>query len=507
MRIFRIVNAVPQDHSNETNSDSETSIAVNPNNPREMAITAFTPPDSGLPNGPVYYSTNGGEDWSLKFDVPGGMPNDQSICYATTSNELYMAALKDSGQQLDVMRSADPSTGATFPLIEPERSLIDQPWMQAATVVGGTDNGKDRVYVGYNDDNISQSATVDVCLDALAVNPTFTQVRLETRAIGAGLRNGYAIRPVTHQDGTVYAAYQGWRSGSFGSNVTMDMVVARDDNWGANSFNDLKDPSDGKSGRIVASGVVINDGGVLGGERLNNDFNIAVDPSDSNNIYIVWCDNAGPNYTLRVKRSLNRGADWSGDLVTVDNATLACLAINSKGTVGLIYEQLVGANWETHFRSSDDGVTWDDMLLARTATSGFIGDWTRMIAVGPHFYGVFPAVNTPNPANFFPNGGGTLRFQRNTLGAQLVGTDGTTIISASIDPFFFKVEEKDVTFILTRNPIGQDEVEARRKQPAGSLGGLPIQDAFRLAVDGFTALSWGSQVLIPSFRLCRRLVV
>ena len=43
------------------------------------------------------------------------------------------------------------------------------------------------------------------------------------------------------------------------------------------------------------------------------------------------------------------------------------------------------------------------------------------------------------------------------------------------------------SFILNRNPIGQDEVDARRTQPGGSPGGLPIQDAFRVVVDGFTA--------------------
>lgn len=50
---------------------------------------------------------------------------------------------------------------------------------------------------------------------------------------------------------------------------------------------------------------------------------------------------------------------------------------------------------------------------------------------------------------------------------------------------------KRSTFILNRNPIGQDEVDARRKQPAGSLGGLPIRDAFRVVVDGFTAAELG----------------
>jgi hypothetical protein len=47
-----------------------------------------------------------------------------------------------------------------------------------------------------------------------------------------------------------------------------------------------------------------------------------------------------------------------------------------------------------------------------------------------------------------------------------------------------------VTFLLVRNPISQDEVDARRKL-GNSVGGLPIQDAFQVIVDGFTALGLG----------------
>ncbi|MGB8909461.1 MAG: M14 family metallopeptidase, partial [Candidatus Cybelea sp.] len=50
---------------------------------------------------------------------------------------------------------------------------------------------------------------------------------------------------------------------------------------------------------------------------------------------------------------------------------------------------------------------------------------------------------------------------------------------------------KNSTLVLNRNPIGQDEVDARRLQPHGSLSGLPIQDCFRVIVDGFTASELG----------------
>jgi len=488
MRVARIVNAVPNNHSNETNNDSEPNIAVNPSNPNQMAIMAFMSPDPGLTNGPIYYSTDRGENWSLLFDVPGNGSQDQTIGFASSSNELFMATLRadTSPITLNVDRSADPTSGV-FPNIEnPPRTKLDQPWVHAITVPSGPNAGKVCTYVGYGDQTSGYWATVDVCFDALAANPTFTKVKLNPRA---AQRDGFHIRPKPHADGTVYVGYQSWQSTS-GSNVTMNMVVARDDNWGNNSFGDLTDPSDSKAGRLVAN-VTIDESTALGGQRPDNGFDVQVDPTNSDIVYLCWIDNGGTGFRLHVRRSLDRGQSWSGDLITVDNAALATMAINSQGTVALTYLELVSGQWEAHFRTTTDGSTWDDLLLARTATSGFIGDYMRMVTVGPHFYGVFPAVNTPTAGNFFPNGGGTVRFQRNNNGTSLLGTDSTTIIASSIDPFFFKVEEKDVNFILNRNPIGQDEVDARRLQPHGSTGGLPIQDAFRVVVDGFTAAELG----------------
>jgi hypothetical protein len=488
MRVARIVNAVPEDHSNETNSDSEPNIAVNPANPLEMAITAFTPPDSGDVNSPVYFSSDGGENWSLLFDVAGDGSLDQTISFAGTSNELFMATIRNDTSPLtfDIDSSDDLVAGVTFPILEPVAN-VDQPWVRAIDVTSGPDAGKVRTYVGYGDTSSGYWATVIVCLDALAASPAFTKVKLDPRS---AQRDGFHIRPAPNPDGTVYVGYQSWQSQS-GSTVTMNMVVARDDNWGNNSFGDLKDPSDNLAGRIVAS-VKINEdmsGNTLGGNRPDNGFDVQVDPNDSDVVYISWIDDSGPGFTLRVRRSLNRGVDWSGDLLTVNNAALATMAINSQSTVALAYLELVSGQWETHFQTTSDGTTWDDTLLARTATNpvGFVGDYMRMIAVGPHFYGVFPAINTPDASNFFPNGGGTLRFQRKTSGGSLVGTDGVTPVTASLDPFFYKVQEFDTTVITDRNVFGKDEIDAMLHQASPAIIGA----AFYVTVDGFTANDLG----------------
>jgi len=498
MRIVRLVNVIPNDHSNETNPDGEPSIAVNPNDPNEIAITTFTPPDLGNTDAPVFVSTDGGENWSLRFDVPDGQPFDQSIAFARSSGELYMGLMNgpnapnpDDVGKLSVVRSDDLVSGAEFALMK-GGGFIDQPWVEATTVRGGDDDGKDRLYLGYNDpDSTKQSATVEVCLNARASSPSFKRVRLDPRFTDP--QDGFEIRPTIHPDGTVYIAYKGWRS-SDDTGVVTDIVVVRDDHWGGGDspFTALKDSSDGKAGRLVATDVPIADPATLypvtevhsDGIRLNNDLNIAVDPTNSDTVYIVWCDNANPTYTLRVRKSLNRGVDWSDDLLTVDTASMASLAINGRGVVGLMYQQFIGGLLETHFRSTVDGTNWDDTLLARTVTTDdFVGDFFRLAAVAGDFYGAFSAMNTPDPANFFPNGGGTVRFQRNVSGTQLLGSDGATVIAPSLDPFFFKVLERDLAIITDRSTFGKDEINAMLHQAVPAV----IDAAFYVVVDGFRA--------------------
>jgi hypothetical protein len=460
MTDVKVVNIIPASHSSEANQDSEPSIAVNPQNPSQIAITAFTPPDPGLLNSPIYYSLDGGFTWHLNFDMPYGQnatglqfPGDQTIAFSADGNELFGAFLRHDNGNLQVFRTNDVTAPAVLGTFD-ARPNIDQPWVESRRVLGGPDDGKFRVYVGYNDDGPAlgnPTATVDVCLDGLAAAPVYNAVKLNPRPVGAGLRDGYAIRPVAHADGTVYVAYEGWTAGAFGANITTNIVVARDDSWakGATPFTDLKDPSDNLAGRLVATGVTINDGGFLALERLNNDLAIAVDPRTSSTVYVAWADNNGANYTLRVRRSTDRGVTWSGDLLTVDNATMTSLAINSRGKVGLMYQQVKDSKWETHFRrtTDDSGTNWDDITLAKTPSaapgrvySPYLGDWARLVAVGTTFYGVFCANNTPDPANF-PSG---VRFQRNrsaTSPPGLLDNNKAAAVAASIDPFFFRVRE------------------------------------------------------------------
>jgi len=453
MNVVRVVDIIPAYRSDEAGLNWQPSIAVNPDNPDQIVITTTDVPEP--PNVGFWYSLDRGATWQVNFSEPGN-EMDQSVALAA-SGELYWAVASDTPSKdptLHVLRTPGLVTSGPFPDIDtPLRDMIDQPYALAITHRQSGQADKDRTYVAYiehDDWNDSAAATIDVCLDARAASPVFVTVALNHRA--SVPLDGYEVRPCVHSDGTAYLAYKGWRSYNDPFVIT-DIVVERDDSWGSGGFVDLKDPSDNKPGRLVAKSVKIKDPQDLANQRLDNDLSLAVDPTNSDIVYLVWGDNAGPNYTLRVRRSLDRGATWCPDLFTVVNANLACLAINSDGRVGFMYQQLVSGRWETHFRRTTDatGKNWDDIILARTAIpADDVADYSRVISVGRDFYGVFPAWNTPDPANFpatppaasNPNGATFLRHTTTSPPWKLVDASGQKV-NESVDPFFYLILDEN----------------------------------------------------------------
>src|SRR5580765_921207 len=232
-----VVNMVPKSLSGEVSNDREPNISVNPMNPRQIVGTAFTPDPAGSPNAPIYLSNDGGETWLLNAIVPGSTPGSSigtaDITPHFSSRALYVSDIRVSDFQMEVARALDVTS--PLPMVSLKKKgppLADQPFIEAATVGLGPDAGKDRVYVGNNDFGApgGKTATVDLCLDALA-GGAFTSARIEARPTGA--QDGPSVRTAVHQDGTVYAGFFGWRSLAGFPNITTDVVVVRDDAWGA----------------------------------------------------------------------------------------------------------------------------------------------------------------------------------------------------------------------------------------------------------------------------------
>jgi hypothetical protein len=464
-----IVNIIPKSLSFESNQDSEPMLAVNPANPDQLVATAFTHDPSGGILAPYFISTDGGRTWALNTVVPGGdVTGDITVAFSGTGQKLYAGILRQDSPdplitRMNILATDDFASPTPMKVLD-DRLQPDQPFALAVTVGDGPNAGRERVYIGSNDfAGQPQTATVDVSLDAGAAAPVFTKVRIEHRSTGAAGQDGPQVRTAVHADGTVYAAFYGWRtqSGDWEANtlrVTADVVVVRDDQWGGGTppFAALIDVGDGAVGQRVAQGVnfSFNRRGIPanGQQRLGGTLTIAVDPrpNQSGTVYLAWgSDEPGTGFTIHVRRSTNRGIIWSpSDLLTVSHGTNAALAITTNGVVGLLYQQLVGTGaqqqWETHFRQSTDGTTWSDVILATAPANDpskdfdpYLGDYDHLLAVGKDFYGIFSASNVPDLAHF-PLG---VTFQRNAdfNRRELLDLDNASHVKASIDPFFFKL--------------------------------------------------------------------
>ena len=469
---MKIVDVIPVAMSGESRQDVGASIAVNPNNPNEIVIATLTADPNGGPNAPVFVSTDGGDTWSVKSIVPGNGPTGTdgiTVKYAQTSNELYAGIVKgNDSSEWAILRTTDPAGGAVMTLLY-SGGEVEQPYVAATTVPSGPDAGKDRLYVGLNDltgaNQFSSglTSTIRQTMDALSPAPVFTSILLDRRAKAPGAlqdltppRNGPQVRPAIHKDGTVYAVFYSWKTwadmGQGIGLVTSDVVVVRDDNWGqsADPYGSLLDSGDGQAGQRIAKNVPLEFNGTLGFEQVGGDLSIAIDPNNSSIVYVAWQEwqegsGGKPDiFWLRLLRSADRGQTWSGTgLSPIPNAKSPGLAINDKGQVGLIYQQLTGSGnsqrWETHLAFSADALPWSDTVLATVIATNytpfysFIGDYTNIMAVGDNFYGVFCAFNNP-ASKYFPQG---VTFQRNHNSVNLFDVNDMSLVAPSIDPFFF----------------------------------------------------------------------
>lgn len=331
--MIHIVNMIPASLSGESSQDSEPNIAVNPANTNQIVGTAFTRDPLGGPNAPIYVSTDGGTTWALRTVVPGSGfagTGDITTAFATSGNTLYAGILSGSTGAMQILRTPD-ATSTSIMSVLVTRANEDQPW-----VVAATSGGQDKVFVGNNDFNqpAGGTATVDASQDA-ATAPApagFGTIQIEK---GATLgQDGPPIRTALHSSGVVYSAFERWTSpNSSGQNI--DIVVTRDDSWGASAqpFTAL-----GATGHVVASNRFIQFNAIMGQERLGGDLSIAVDPNNAGNVFIAWGDRVGgptgTDWTLHVVHSTDHGQTWSGDLRTITNAKNPALAVTGDGHVG-----------------------------------------------------------------------------------------------------------------------------------------------------------------------------
>jgi hypothetical protein len=472
----RLVNMVPNSRSGETNQDAEPTITVDPNNFQHMAGSAFTSDNLAqnpmvTDTAPIYVSTDGGNTWTLAFIVPsriGGFPTgDITLSFSSRpsgaaahkTSWLYGGILRSTatGLPMTALRSQDPFSSTLMTVLDTRSGHVDQPHTIAKT--GGKE---DRLYIGFNNGfgNFpcpppvapnGRSSTLDVSQDASIAAPTFTLDLIEAR--NSNCQNGFAQVPAVHKDGTVYAAFiHDWSAPPSFPTGTPRLVVVRDDHWGsgASPFTALKDPSDTVAGRFVTAAITMPSG-AMGQNRLGaSNVSIAVDPNNSDRVYLAWGEANGSNSeTIHVRRSIDRGHKWSKDLLTVTSAMNPEIAINNLGIVGVLFQSVTAGKWETRLVLSNnlDATTFatpGTLLASQSAStplatfSPYLGDYASLVAAGNSFVGMFSASNFPDKANFMTG----VKYQREvdwTTHKLFADAAHTTVVAPSIDPFFFEI--------------------------------------------------------------------
>jgi hypothetical protein len=164
------------------------------------------------------------------------------------------------------------------------------------------------------------------------------------------------------------------------------------------------------------------------------------------------------------------GTSWFDIYDAPADSGLPALAVNSNGTLGLLYTTYNSENnlLMTNFREfavnfTGESTTYSKKIVLSTFSNGapihdldtpYIGDYEGLVANGTKFYGTFSASNKPDPGAF-PQGVFYQRYVRirrgfstlvkSNFSLTTVGTlskaDGTAV-NVSIDPFFFSARDQ-----------------------------------------------------------------
>jgi hypothetical protein len=214
-------------------------------------------------------------------------------------------------------------------------------------------------------------------------------------------------------------------------------------------------------------------------------------------VYAVWMDLAGgpgcnspanapgsntasPCKTrIFFSRSKDGGKTWSTPVKINDQASLndqffPRLAVDdNNGDLAVVYYDTVAdaARDKTDVwmqSSGDDGASWSAAVTITTAQTD-----ETVASAGNRHYGDYLGL-TGYKGQYFA-----------------CWTDRRSGGSEEIWGAPFRLVQKACTLIINRSTLGQDEIDARRKQPRNTLNGLPVPDAIRVTVDGFTAAEIG----------------
>ena len=422
-------NTDPNLTNTDTFNDGETSITVNPANPNEVVVTAFS--GGWGANAPLWQSTDGGNIWTKQFTIPAppgiaaaGCPCDQAIDYGTGNQMSGTFLISDifSGTTTDPGSAAAWNwlviAGVTQPTNfnnSPPPGGVDQPWLLVN--VDPTIPAQDNVYTAYDDFTNGSNCGGDACIERVSASygvnpPNFTADNQSGTATGS-INPGHRLA-VDPRNGFVYSLFQRNIAAGNGGSKNIDYMLNRSTDGGATwTLNGMA------GGIIVANADSTQPTPKFGtvNALLGGVDHAGVDPNNGDVYYVYGNRDAGTgNDRLAIRRIQDDGA--GGVTVGAENfvtgqveAAIPSVAVASNGIVGVFYYTFDGLSpdnfptFSAHLaQSSDQGVTFSDQVLLTFLSSAMdngnsrqrvLGDYMQMKAVDTCFFGAFTGNGVP----------------------------------------------------------------------------------------------------------------
>jgi hypothetical protein len=428
INVIRVIDAVVNNtdatlQNTDTFNDGETSIAVNPQNPDEIVMSAFS--GEWGTNAPIWHSTDGGQTWTKRFTVPvppgdagaTGCPCDQAFDFGR-NNLFYGTFLTDqvfSGSSTNAASAAAWSWWTVSGVAQKTNLAStnpDQPWL---LVNRGTGFGSDDdVYVAYDDFSVSPVG-MRVATSINFAPPQFLAGSDKFVGSASGFINPGHRLAKDPRNGWIYSLHQNCtvNCATAAANpktiqYILNRTIDRGASWTLNSS---------ATGIVVATANSTQPNPKFGtvNALLGGVLHAAVDPGTGDLYYVYGNRDASGNNRLAIRRVFDNGA--GGVTIGAESfvvsgtvqAAIPSVAVTDDGVVGVFYYTFngmvsgfpqftawlaVSTDQGATFNSqslltflspaTDDGITTDGVMRQRV-----LGDYMQMKAVDNCFYGSF----------------------------------------------------------------------------------------------------------------------
>lgn len=467
--------------TNPNNARSESAIVINPNNPQQMVAASkrFNNIQTYDFTLATVYSTDGGNTWhdSAAFALPAGatVMTDPTLAWDDAGNVYSLGLAGNNPPTFNTIgmvnyKSIDGGQTWSAPNLIHTSAGDDKQWMAGDTNPASPFHG--HVYAVWDDGSTMRFART---LDGGA---TWIGTGASTVSATSLTNDSFSPEINVASNGDIYIV---WLAGN-----SVKMLKSTD---GGNSFIPTAFPATGIT--LLESGLPsVHGWHVFSGAN----FRVVTTPTACvlwQTVVVAWDDFREGTSRVYYNFSTNGGTSWNAgpsgqplltgsipanmqhffpQMIADPNGVIGCsfYELGPKPT-NLLIDVMMAQSFDGGASFNAYTVTdqpWNPTVDAPWAHHG---DGTAIDA-SVTFIGDYFGIDA-SPRGFYP-----------------LWTDTRTGIQ---ELFTAIVPEKKCMILMNRSTLGEDEIAARRTQPPNTPGGLPVPDAFRVIMDGFTASELG----------------